>query len=226
MPDSCANCGKPAPDAFCPYCGQKTRLGLPTLPELLSDGLAAVFSYDGKLWRTLRVLIGQPGALTAEFLAGRRQPYLSPLQLFVWLQAITFFAHRLWIDSANTDRISQLVLILGGLFWIALSIVYADRREPVLKHLVTTAHIWSFMMVFLLVLYGGMPLVLNMLVRLGVETSRLHAGLVMDISALLVMILYSTAALARVYKLKLPVTILRTLLVSVLTVGPIFIDRL
>ena len=92
MSEKCANCGQDAPEAYCPHCGQKTRIGLPTIPELIADGLAALFSYDGKLWRSIRELLLRPGGLTLDFLRGKRQPYLTPIQLFVWLQAITFLA--------------------------------------------------------------------------------------------------------------------------------------
>ncbi len=222
---TCKNCGKEAPEAYCAYCGQSTKTTLPSLIELLTDGLAAVFSYDGRLWNTLRLLITRPGGLTKEYLDGRRQPYLSPLQLFIWLQAITFLVHRLWIDSGNTDRINHLVLVLGALFWIALSIVYLDRREPVIKHLLTTVHLWSFMMVFLLVLYGGAPLVLASLHFFGQNTEGLQMGKIMDILTVATMAAYTVPSLARVYAHSFAVALIRAFLVILLTLGPFFLSR-
>lgn len=225
MSQKCANCGQDAPEAYCPHCGQKTRIGLPTIPELLSDGLAALFSYDGKLWRSIRVLLLRPGGLTLDFLRGKRQPYLTPIQLFVWLQAITFLAHRLWFDPAHTDSISKLVLILGGLCWVSLCIIYADRREPVLKHLVMTAHNWSFMMLYLLALYSLLPSLAGFLARIGWVRGTVQIGPIATYSTIAVMAIYTFFALRRVYAQSLATTLLRTSLVTALTLGGVLLVR-
>ncbi len=48
-----------------------------------------MFEFDGKLPRTLRVLLTQPGQLALEYVAGRRQPYVSPLRLYL----VTYLLH-------------------------------------------------------------------------------------------------------------------------------------
>lgn len=45
---------------------------------------------EGKLWRTLRLLVARPGELTREYLGGRRMPYLEPLRLYLTLSLIFF----------------------------------------------------------------------------------------------------------------------------------------
>jgi hypothetical protein len=46
---------------------------------------------DGKIFQTLRLLLLKPGALTLEFLRGRRASYVSPLRLYL-ICSLLFFA--------------------------------------------------------------------------------------------------------------------------------------
>jgi uncharacterized protein DUF3667 len=47
-------------------------------------------SRQGRLWQTLAKLLFAPGALTAEYVAGRRVRYLRPLQLYLMSSVIVF----------------------------------------------------------------------------------------------------------------------------------------
>ena len=40
---------------------------------------------DGKLPRTIRLLLTQPGALAKNYVAGRRRPFVGPLRLYIVL---------------------------------------------------------------------------------------------------------------------------------------------
>jgi hypothetical protein len=46
---------------------------------------------EGKLWRTVKLLVTRPGELTRQYLGGRRVPYLEPLRLYLTL-SLVFFA--------------------------------------------------------------------------------------------------------------------------------------
>jgi hypothetical protein len=87
---ACPNCGGSGAARFCPHCGQKQGTGVPGvrdyLRELASDYIAA----DGKLWRTLALLIARPGMLGTEYLAGRRQRYIGPLKLYLGVSVVFF----------------------------------------------------------------------------------------------------------------------------------------
>ena len=52
----------------------------PLVREFLHDAAEEVFSVDGKLWRTLKLLFLQPGALTVELVNGRRASSVKPLR--------------------------------------------------------------------------------------------------------------------------------------------------
>lgn len=47
--------------------------------------------WDGKLGRTLRELVFAPGAMAAEYVRGRRQPYLNPLRLYLVVFVVQIF---------------------------------------------------------------------------------------------------------------------------------------
>lgn len=88
----CPSCGAPLTDAFCAACGER-RPGPSdrSLAALLGQACEAVFSLDGKLLRTLRLLVTRPGFLSAQWSRGARVRYVKPLQLFVLANLAYFF---------------------------------------------------------------------------------------------------------------------------------------
>lgn len=98
LPPHCLNCNQPLADPrprFCPACGQETRLRPPTLGEFLQQLGGAYFATEGALWRTLKLLLLQPGELTRQYLAGRRKHYVLPLRLYLTISVITLLLMRL-----------------------------------------------------------------------------------------------------------------------------------
>jgi hypothetical protein len=87
---------------YCPQCGEK-RIGLEdrTLRRFFEHSFAAFTHVDGKVFRTLRLLLAHPGRLTADHFAGRRIRAIPPLQLFLICNLIFFLLHPL-IGVSNT----------------------------------------------------------------------------------------------------------------------------
>jgi hypothetical protein len=56
------------------------------------------FSYDAKVWRTLKGLVVRPGFLTREYLAGRRARYLRPLRLYLTVSLAYFVAFNFLVE--------------------------------------------------------------------------------------------------------------------------------
>jgi hypothetical protein len=97
-PAACANCGEPfasPPPAFCPACGQESRVRAPTLGEFVQQFGGAYFSTEGALWRTLKLLLFKPGELTKQYLAGRRKHYVLPLRLYLTVSVLAILLLRL-----------------------------------------------------------------------------------------------------------------------------------
>ena len=86
----CANCGTAAGDAYCPHCGQEQHDLHRSVRSIFGEALDSLAGWDGKIPVTLWQLVRHPGALTTEFLAGRRARYLRPLRLYLTLSLVYF----------------------------------------------------------------------------------------------------------------------------------------
>jgi hypothetical protein len=90
---ACLNCGRPLTGQYCAGCGQKRRDTDPTLREFLQETTAELTQWDGKIPSTLKTLFFRPGALTQDFLAGRRARWLQPLRLYL-ICSLAFFVSK------------------------------------------------------------------------------------------------------------------------------------
>ncbi|WEF31534.1 DUF3667 domain-containing protein [Pseudoduganella chitinolytica] len=91
VPSNCRNCGAAVSGHYCAQCGQETRLHMPSLGEFVHEFVGHYVAVEGRLWGSLGRLLFRPGALTNEYLAGRRRRYVEPLRLYLSL-SILFFA--------------------------------------------------------------------------------------------------------------------------------------
>lgn len=89
--DVCKNCGAATSGKFCHQCGQATHLHVPSAFEFLHEFIAHYVALEGKLWKSLGLLLFKPGFLTREYIEGRRVRYLEPLRLYLSF-SIIFFA--------------------------------------------------------------------------------------------------------------------------------------
>lgn len=87
----CPTCGAHVSSQFCPDCGEK-KFGKSdlSLRHFFHHALGEFFHFDSKIFISFRLLFTRPGFLTAEYLRGRRKPYLHPLQLFFIANLIYF----------------------------------------------------------------------------------------------------------------------------------------
>jgi hypothetical protein len=73
----CKNCNAILAGRYCATCGQRADVHVPSTRELVHEALEGLTHSDSRLWRTLRLLWFTPGALTEEFLAGRRAGFAA-----------------------------------------------------------------------------------------------------------------------------------------------------
>ena len=85
----CLNCGTTLHGEFCHACGQNGHVHR-TLASIGHDLLHGVFHFEGKIWRTLPMLMLQPGSLTRRYIAGERARFVSPLALFLFSVFLMF----------------------------------------------------------------------------------------------------------------------------------------
>ncbi len=94
----CASCGTPLQGRWCHVCGEKAiEPGDLTVSRYVRDLTSKAFDADSRVYRTVRTLVFEPGRLTAEYLAGRRKSYMSPVGLFL-LMNILFFVVQPFVN--------------------------------------------------------------------------------------------------------------------------------
>jgi hypothetical protein len=86
----CPNCEAVSDGRFCPQCGQHQDTTLVAVRDWLHEVADELFLVDAKLPKTLTRLVLRPGALTAEWLLGRRTRYVAPIRLYLVVAAVFF----------------------------------------------------------------------------------------------------------------------------------------
>lgn len=86
---SCLNCGTLLAGDFCHVCGQHAHVHR-TLRAFGHDFLHGVIHFEGKIWRTLPLLVWKPGELTRRYIQGQRATFVSPVALFLFIVFLTF----------------------------------------------------------------------------------------------------------------------------------------
>jgi len=103
-PRLCLDCGASLGGKFCSACGQKDEF----LKRSLKDLALEFFQHpliDTKLWRSLLPLLLRPGALTLEYLAGRRTRYVRPLKLYLTVSVVFFALFTLRVPPGDAFKV-------------------------------------------------------------------------------------------------------------------------
>lgn len=96
---TCLNCGHQVNERFCPHCGQENTEPKQPFHFLFTHFIEDFTHYDGEFWKTIKYLLTRPGKLTKEYLAGKRQLYVAPVKLYIFISFITFFLPSLFPGS-------------------------------------------------------------------------------------------------------------------------------
>jgi hypothetical protein len=114
----CPNCNAPLSGSYCARCGQKVASIDPSLHEVLHDLTHELLHVDGKIFRSLQLLITRPGYLTLEYVLGRRARYVSPIRLYLIFSVLYFGfsaldANRIVFQADEAIEVSDLGRALG-----------------------------------------------------------------------------------------------------------------
>jgi hypothetical protein len=110
----CPNCGAVLTGRYCANCGQAAGVHVPSTRELIHEALEGITHSDSRLWRTLYLLWFRPGALTQEFIAGRRAAYLPPFRLYLVLSILFFLVASVSNTPTNFVRFDAAVPAAPG----------------------------------------------------------------------------------------------------------------
>lgn len=219
MSVSCRNCETPLDGDFCRNCGQKNiDLDRP-ITSLVGEFLKDSLDVDGRALRTLQLLFRQPGALTSEFLRGRRLRYTPPLRLYL-VVSVTFFVVVSWFASRGvlldpgqdpdrdalsqaqflSDELPRLMFLLLPVFAMLLKLVFRDRLY--FEHLIFSLH-----------LHSAAFILLAFILPLERVASNSWFAFLAQISVFVYLLIYIVRSVRRVYDVTRNEALLKSLLI-------------
>lgn len=86
----CLNCGHYVEEKFCPNCGQENTEPRKPFHYLFTHFFEDLTHYDGQFWGTIKNLLFKPGKLTNTYLEGKRQMFVPPVKLYIFVSFVTF----------------------------------------------------------------------------------------------------------------------------------------
>lgn len=115
----------PSRYAYCPDCGQATENKIVSFASIARDFLEDYFSFDSKVFRSLRPLLFRPGFLTQEYINGRRARYIPPLRMYLTISLLTFLLLATNKPSLTTYQIGSEAITAEE-----LEEIKKDMRNP------------------------------------------------------------------------------------------------
>lgn len=88
---TCQNCGYTVEERYCPKCGQENTETRQSFHYLFTHFIEDLVHYDGSFWTTMKYLLLKPGKLTKEYLSGKRQKFVAPVKLYIFVSFFVFF---------------------------------------------------------------------------------------------------------------------------------------
>jgi flagellar basal body-associated protein FliL len=86
----CLNCGTEVAGRFCQQCGQENVEVKESFFQLLRHFVEDLTHFDGKLWKTVKLLLFKPGSLTKLYIEGKRASYIHPIRMYIFVSAVFF----------------------------------------------------------------------------------------------------------------------------------------
>ncbi len=86
----CFSCEEPMRGAYCIACGQKNDNMRRGVFSLIWELITSITAIEGRIWRTWRALLCQPGRVAREFANGRRSHWSSPIRVYLAMSILLF----------------------------------------------------------------------------------------------------------------------------------------
>ncbi len=101
--ERCQNDGTVLTGDYCHTCGQRADEPRRVFIGLVQDVFVDTLAIDGKLARTIGLLLWRPGVLATRYLNGKRVSYSPPFRLYLFA-SVFFFIAAFWIaDFGNIE---------------------------------------------------------------------------------------------------------------------------
>ena len=87
---NCLNCGETIMGRFCHHCGQENVEVKESFGHLIMHFFQDLTHFDGKLWKTLKLLLFKPAKLTQLYMDGQRANYIHPIRMYLFISTVFF----------------------------------------------------------------------------------------------------------------------------------------
>ena len=87
---NCLNCGETVLGKFCHHCGQENVEVKESFGHLIMHFFQDLTHFDGKLWKTLKLLLFKPAKLTQLYMDGQRANYIHPIRMYLFISTVFF----------------------------------------------------------------------------------------------------------------------------------------
>ncbi|MEO1028376.1 MAG: DUF3667 domain-containing protein [Pseudomonadota bacterium] len=126
----CENCRTTLQGDFCHECGQRgVELRRPVI-GLVQDILIETLALDGRLLRTTRGMLFNPGKVAKEYVEGQRAKYTPPFRMFLFLSLVCFFAIFTTIQmQTSTQAVGNTTEATVGALTLTGTGADAEERE-------------------------------------------------------------------------------------------------
>jgi hypothetical protein len=243
----CPNCAAALTDQYCPACGQRRIEPRDLSARVFFGDLADQVGMLGFGFTTVRTLgaLLIPGRLTTEFMAGRRQPYLSPIKVYFLCAALFFLAAPIagftlpaLIADDRSGHLSELVQARAAAHGSDPAVFSQrfDLRLPSIYTLALGSGVLALAVMLQLLFRRGLPFGAHVVFALHfyafLYLATAAAGSIRRFglgdeaaaaSAIAVMVPYVFVALKRAYRDSIPWTVLKSVVVIALTLALNFV---
>lgn len=110
---NCLNCGHTVDEQFCPNCGQENTENRKPFHYLFTHFVEDFTHYDGQFWGTIKNLLFKPGKLTETYIEGKRQRFVPPVKLYIFISFITFFLFAMFPPYKYYENVPKVETAAG-----------------------------------------------------------------------------------------------------------------
>jgi hypothetical protein len=135
---------------FCDACGQSVKVFSRPWLEIVREVVEETLDLDGRMFRSLVLLMRRPGFLSAEYIRGRRVAYTPPVRMYLVISLLFFLVLPLILPAPrnvspdhqfSVDLYSKGMFIMLPVFALLLKGFY--RRFFYWDHLVFSIYLFS-----------------------------------------------------------------------------------
>lgn len=115
LSETCRTCGVALHGKFCAACGEKAFVpGEHSFKHFIGDVVNAITFLDTKFLRTIRLMITRPGAMSYQYVNGKRVPFFKPMSMF-FVANLIYFLFPLYNSFDSSLKVQRDYQLYSGL---------------------------------------------------------------------------------------------------------------